>query len=47
MFCYEKDNFLAGFEKDAWGSASSAPLAICLEALRCLKKVKVTISNNG
>jgi hypothetical protein len=47
MFRYEKDDFTAGFQKDAWGSASSAPLAICLEALRYLRKVRVTIHDNG
>lgn len=47
IFSYERNEFAAGFQKDAWGSAHTAPLAICLEALRCFKQVRVTVSGNG
>lgn len=47
IFHYAPDEFSAGFQKDAWGSAHTAPLAICLEALRCFKQVRVTISFDG
>jgi len=38
--------FIASFEADAWVSGKTAPLSICMSALRFLKKVRVIISEN-
>lgn len=36
--------FMASFEEDAWISGKTAPLSICMSALRFLKQVRVIIS---
>lgn len=48
IFCCEKEAlpgnpFGVGFERQVWGYATTAPLAICKQALYELKKVEVTL----
>ncbi len=45
-YAQPKEPFMASFEEDAWISGKTAPLSICMSALRFLKQVRVIISEN-